>query len=137
MAYVPPHRRVREGSSSSSTENVQFKFWDWFAVYGSDDTSNFSLEIKPFDGETYEHLRHRKLYTLSANPRVNGNNRNPYLVLHLSVFFLWFKTSKLIPLLMFNQFFKFSLRNRSYIPAMPCLNSQIINFRVFSVDVNL
>jgi len=84
MAYVPPHRRIQEGSSSSlkptpiapppqqgdCSGNVRDDFRKWFAVDSNGDTSNLLLEFKPFHGKTYEHLRYKKLYTLSANPPV-------------------------------------------------------------------
>jgi len=79
MAYVPPHRRIQEDSSSSlkpppqqgdGSGYVRNNFRKWFAVDGNGDTSNLLLEFKPFQGKTYQHLQDKKLYTLSANPPV-------------------------------------------------------------------
>jgi len=44
----------------------------WFAIDGNGDTSNLLLEFKPFHGESFEHLRDQKLFTVSANPPENG-----------------------------------------------------------------
>jgi hypothetical protein len=108
MAYVPPHRRMREGSASSLRPTpvapppqqgdriregssssfrptpvaptpqqwhlsgyVRNNFRKWFAVDDDGDTSNLLLNFKPFHGETYEHLRDKKHYTLFANRAVN------------------------------------------------------------------
>lgn len=94
MAYVPPHRRIRDGSSSSFRPTpvapppigrynkgsrkreiyvpyVRNDFRKWFAVDENGDPSNLLLKFKPFHGETLEKLRYKKLYTLFADSAVN------------------------------------------------------------------
>lgn len=72
------NKGVRGGRSSRILKpDVDIKYAinnirKWFAIDGNGDTSNLLLEFKPFHGESFEHLRDEKLFTVSANSPENG-----------------------------------------------------------------
>lgn len=81
VAPPPFDRNNRGGRGSRNSQvlkpDVDIKYArnnirKWLAIDGNGDTSNVLLEFKPFSGESFEHLRDEKLFTVSANPSENG-----------------------------------------------------------------